>query len=191
MNILTFSLVILAFFIPQDTGSSTGRFTGCPSPDAIAQDLTPIVKSNWQQVTPERVLAIWPNQFDELKCESIKPCRLLVSKSRVIDGHCECCETFQFDIEPRKEQPSVSTLRNIIIHYSAAKRMEVVDAAKKLARAAGLPEAKANEIGTDSVQRYEWSDSAEGMRQSYLGELQFTKLSGHWELYFSLTAYAQ
>jgi hypothetical protein len=150
--------------------------------------LEQIGQSDWKQVTPEHVLDTWPSQLDELKCKSETSCRLLVSKNRVIGGHCECCEAFEFDSDPRAEGPRNMSLGNIIIHYSAAKRPGVVDAARKLARAAGLPEAKIATVGSDLVQRYEWSDTVKEIRQSYIAEMQITKLSTHWELYFSLSA---
>ncbi len=179
---------ILVLISAQSSGSSSARLVGCPTPAAIAEAIAKIQKSNWREVSVARVATIWPAHFDELKCESEKPCRLLVSKSRVISGHCECCETFQFDLEQNKDESQGEWLNNIIIHYTTSKKREAIDAAKAVAKSAGLPEAKITTVGRDSVQRYEWTDSGR-VRQGYVAELRLTSLGTHWELYFSLSAY--
>jgi hypothetical protein len=179
----SFWCVTLVLITGQWTGTSATQLSGCPSPNAVAAAIAKIQQNNWSEISAERVETIWPTQFDELKCESEKACRLLVSKSRVISGHCECCEAFRFDIDH-----SESRLSNIIVHYSADKKEKVLDAAKTFAKAAGLPEAKMGTVGRDSVQRYEWTDSGDGVRQSYVAELRLTSFGTHWELYLSLTA---
>ena len=133
-------------------------------------------------------MSIWPSRFDELACESEKGCRLLVSKNRVIGGHCECCEAFAFDVERLADGSRSEHLNNIIIHFSTSDKGAVIDAARVLARAAGLSEGKAAKVGTDSAQRYEWKDSGEQIRQSYVLELQFIRADRNWELYLSLGA---
>ena len=130
--------------------------------DALAK----IQRNKWRDVSAERIQTFWPFPFDELKCESEKGCRMLVSKSRVINGHCECCEAFVFDIERNESGSSMEYLREILIHYSATDKQNVVEAAKMLAHGAGMPEDKVATIARDSVQRFEWPDAGEQNRQT-------------------------
>jgi hypothetical protein len=161
---------------------------GCPKATAIADALANIQKHNWNGISAASVMSIWPTSFDELRCDSQKPCRLLVSKNRVIGGHCECCETFQFDIKQGPSGSSSDRLRNIIIHYAAYNKSDLVRAAEELLRGAGLPEDKRITLGRDPVQRFEWTSTQEGSRQSYLAETQITRVGSDWEFYLSVTA---
>jgi hypothetical protein len=188
MKLQTLLAAILLLTIAKANPSPEARLIGCPDPNKIADALAKVQQNNWRTISAQQVLSIWPSRFDELACESEKGCRLLVSKDRIIGGHCECCEAFTFDVNENQGGSRSEHLSNIIIHYSARSKKEVVDAAKKLARGAGLPGDKIATVGGDSVQRYEWTDSRERVRQSYILELRFTLVDRNWELYLSLGA---
>jgi hypothetical protein len=113
---------------------------------------------------------------------------MLVSRDRIIEGRCECCEAFAFDVERNADGVRIEHLKNIVIHFSAPSKERVIDAARKLAQAAGMPECKVATINADSAQRYEWRDSREQVRQAYTLELQFTRADRNLELYLSLGA---
>lgn len=178
-------LVLTSAVISQFSGTG---LIGCPNPGKIGNALTQLQQNNWRIISAERVMTIWPSRFDELACESDKGCRLLVSKNRVIGGHCECCEAFAFDVEPTADGSRSEHLNNIIIHFSARDKGTAIDAARVLARAAGLPEVTAAKVGADLAERYEWKDSREQIRQSYVLELRFIRADRNWELYLSLGA---
>jgi hypothetical protein len=186
MKLMNLYIVSLILIMTQAAHSS--GLIGCPNPDVIANALQKLQERNWGSISVEKVESIWPTGFDELACESKSGCRLLVSKNRVIGGHCECCESFAFDVEAIPGGSHAERLDNFIVHYSAPSKGEVVHAAQRLAQGAGLTSVEAMTIGNDSNQRYEWKDSREQVRQSYILELQFTRANPNWELYFSLGA---
>jgi hypothetical protein len=190
MKLLVAGVASLVLTIVQVSPSNEIGLLGCPSPSEMADSLTKLRQNSWRTISVERILSIWPSHFDELACESQKGCRLLVSKDRVIRGHCECCESFAFDVERNEDGSRSEHLSNIIVHYSAHSKEEVVDAARKVARGAGLSDAEAATVGRDSVQRYEWKDSRQQVRQSYILELRFTREDRNWELYLSVGAEA-
>jgi len=93
-----------------------------------------------------------------------------------------------FDVEQNGDGSRSDHLNNIIVRYSARSKDEIVDAARKLAQGAGMSEAEAATAGRDSVQRYEWKDVRDQVRQSYILDLRFDHPDSNWELYFSLGA---
>jgi hypothetical protein len=180
----------LILAIAQIIPSSDSGLLGCPSPREIADSLGRVQQNSWRTISVERILSIWPSHFDEVACEGEKGCRLLVSKDRVIRGHCECCESFVFDVKRNEDGSRSEHLNNIIVHYSAHSREEVVDAARIVARGAGLAEPESRTVGRDSVQRYEWKDSRQELPQSYILETRVTRVDRNWELYLSLAVEA-
>jgi hypothetical protein len=126
--------------------------------------------------------------LDEIACQSEQGCRLLVSKERVINSHCECCETFAFDVGRSSDGSSSEHLNNVIVHYSARSQERVVDAARELAKAVGVSNRDVAKVGDDSVQRYEWKDSRAHVQENYLLEVRFTHADRNWELYLALSA---
>jgi hypothetical protein len=180
MKVPTLLAAVLVLASAQTTAPSEGHLVGCPNPATASEALAEIQRNDWRELSVERIQAIWRFPFDELKCESEKGFRMLVSKSRVINGHCECCEAFIFDVERNEGGASVESLHEIIIHYSATRRLNVVEAAKLLSHGAGMPKDKVATIARDSVQRFDWTDAGERNRQSYLAEVQFTKVGSNW-----------
>jgi hypothetical protein len=191
MKLVTVAAMTFVFLIAGGSQCTETGLVGCPNPIDVAKGLRNLQQNNWTTISVERVISIWPNRFDELACERKNGCRLLVSKNRVIGGHCECCEAFVFDTEQKGDGPRINHLNNIIIHYSSRSREKVVDAGRTFAEAAGLPRTEVAKVGTDSPQRYEWRDSATKQSgQSYILELRITRADRNWELYLSLGAEA-
>jgi hypothetical protein len=122
--------------------SRANELIGCPYPELVANSLNKIEQADWQNLSVDRVMSDWPVQFDELTCKDEHPCRILVSKERVIKGHCECCEAFVFDVESDKNGKPKEKLVNVIIHYSSRNREELLLDAMRILSGAGLPDAK-------------------------------------------------
>jgi hypothetical protein len=179
---------ILLFTAAGRIPASERRLVGCRDPISIASNLETLQQNNWKELSVKDVLSIWPSRFDELNCESEPGCRLLVSKDRVIAGHCECCEAFTFDVEMNGDGSRSESLNQIVFHYSSRDKRQVIDAAKRLAAGAGLAGDRVALIGEKSIERYEWPDTRESVPQSYIMELQFNKVGHNWELYLSLGA---
>lgn len=82
--------------------------------------------------------------------------------------------------------PQAEQLSDAILHFSNPHKEKIVEAAKKLARAAGLREADVAKISDDAVQRYEWKTQRGKMENSYILDMRFTQVKNNWELYFAL-----
>ena len=92
-----FVLLVASLTLGSNLSSSrANELAGCPDPQLVADSLTNIEKADWQKLSVDRVISDWPAQFDELTCKGTtgrtgpeRPCRILVSKERVIKGHCD------------------------------------------------------------------------------------------------------
>jgi hypothetical protein len=173
-------------FVSNLGSSRANELIGCPNPQVVADVLTKLEKADWQSLSVDRVMSDWPIQFDELACEGERRCRILVSKERVIKGHCECCEAFVFDSESDKDGKPKEKLVNVIIHYSASSREELLADAMIILGAAGLPDAKIRLLGHETAQRFEWESAHGKATLSNVLETNITKVGTNWELYASL-----
>jgi len=185
-------LSTLLILLSLQSGSSfvSDRPVGCPEPPVLAAGLGKLQQTNWRTISVARIMAIWRTPLNELACEGSKPCRILVSEDRVIKGQCECCVAFVFDVEHNKDGSGTETLNNVIVHYSVHNREQAKEVAKTLARAIGVNDAQVAELGRNLIERYEWMDERDQIRQSYLLEVRFTPpgKGSDWELYLSLGA---
>ena len=174
--------LILVFALYGRNLASDFRLTGCPDPEAIAGALAKLDAIDWHKLSSTQVRSIWPTNLNSISCERDTGCRMFGSKGRIIEGDCECCEMFDFDLKPNPADGD--ELRNIIIHYSSRDREETISVAKRLAKATGLPDAKLATVGQDSIQRFQWIDGQRRVGQPSDLELQFTHHGTAWQLYF-------
>jgi len=183
-----FALLVASLTLGSNLSSSrANELVGCPDPELVAHSLTKIEKADWQNLSVDRVMSDWPVQFDELKCKGERSCRILVSKERVIKGHCECCEAFVFDVESDENGKPKEKLVNVIIHYSSSNREELLTDAMRILSGAGLPDAKVRLLGHETAQRFEWESAYGKATFSNLLETKITKAGANWEFYASLT----
>jgi hypothetical protein len=181
----TVSQVGIILLLLVDLGSSLAsgsRLERFPDPDAIANGLSKLEQSDWQGLSSAEVRAIWPTGLTNVACESERGCRIFGSSGRIIEGHCECCETFDFAV--KHDAADGDELQNIIIHYSAREREEVVGVARKLAKAVGLPDSKLAEVGKSKSQRFHW-ESSQGSATDRDLELQFGRVGKVWQAEFA------
>jgi hypothetical protein len=178
----------LLFIVAQGSLSAEQHLRGCQDPAVIGEALKSLQQNNWKKLSAQRVLSVWPSRFDELKCESGAGCRILVSKERVISGHCECCESFVFTVEMNQDGSEGEHLSDIIVHYSDPDKNFVIDAAKQMVEGAGLPKDQVGSIGRRPIQRFYWDDERSAVRQSYTLELHLSRVGQQWELYMYILA---
>lgn len=175
-----FLVVALANAFPQS------ELRGCTSPNEIAEKLARLQASDWKTVSADKVQAIWLMPFDEVVCNNPKACRFLVTKQRVINGHCECCEAFKFELRRGAENIQTEDLTDAIFHYTSANRTKVLRAARLLGQAAGMSRADVATIGNDFARTYRLRDSRHKTGDSYVLEIRLTQIQSNWELYFNL-----
>src|SRR5439155_20835068 len=121
---------------------------------------------------------------DGLDCEA-KGCTSVWSKGRIIGGHCECCETFFFDVDEGAGKSRKERLDVVVINYSASSRDELVGVARGFAKAVGLAADNIDTVGHEASQEYSLEQGAAG-EPSFLN-LRWTRRGTVWTLNFYLS----
>ena len=75
----------------------------------------------------------------------------------------------------------------IIIYYSAAKREQVVRAAKGFARAVGTPEDDLRKVGREDSQDFSWTDAPKRFLTGF--NVEFSHRGPIWKVYFNFSRY--
>lgn len=188
MRVFVFLCQLLIWSMCANAQSVNSRLEGCRAPSKLGSDLNRLQQTSWETITSRTIVNTWPSPLDDIACERSGGCRLLVSKDRVIRGKCECCETFSFRLDQKPNGSREEHLENVILHYSATTKVSVIDAAKTIGLAVGLTKSDVEKIGSEYAQRYQWDDSREDIKQSYVLELRFSEVGNHWEVFLSLAA---
>jgi hypothetical protein len=133
------------------------RLEGCTDPAIFTQTLARLSTSDWSQISIARMESMWPTRLAGLDCGT-EGCSSLSHEGRVISGHCQCCETFYFEVRRGRNGKRHETLDAIVIDYSSADQNEVVTTAQDLARAAGMAEINVMTVGRQPSQDFSWRD---------------------------------
>lgn len=166
---------------PPPCRATDARLEGCPNPVLLAKVVTRLRGLEWQNLSVAGVRAMWPAALDGLECAA-ESCSSLSHRGRIIGGHCQCCETFYFDVTRGSDGRRQEALDAVVIDYSSAGRNEAVATAKGLATAAGLSEDKVATVGRDRSQQFSWQDS---QRQHILIlNAKFARVGSVWTVYF-------
>jgi hypothetical protein len=181
--LLAHTVLILVAFTRLE--AKEARLAGCPDPIAVAAGLARLQQSGWQEVSVDRLRAIWPTPLEGLDCTA-DTCSSLWTKGRIIDGHCECCETFFFDARHGDDGIGGEHLNNIVINFSAGRREDVVSTAKTLAAASGLPAGDVASIGREALQNFHWYSTRQQRREMLGVEIHIVRRASLWELYFNV-----
>ncbi|MGA8221913.1 MAG: hypothetical protein WB780_09700 [Candidatus Acidiferrales bacterium] len=178
-------LTVLILAVSLHGESKGGRLRGCLGAERIAEGVAKLRGEGWQNLTVARLRSIWPVGLDPLDCGA-SDCRSVVRQGRVIDGHCECCEVFEFMLLPGEDKTRVEQLHNVIIHYTAGQQKEAVEVAKQFAKAAGLSDTELAAVGGDTVQKFGWWNPAQNQQEHFGIEIHFTRRGHLWEVYFAV-----
>ena len=183
---LCIPLLALVVILPMSLRGQAGgnNLEGCINPNAIAEALTKLHKSNWRDVSLDQLRAIWPAELAGKDCDP-GGCRDVWSEDRIISGHCQCCATFTFRIQGVEAKPRTEWLDNIVINYRSRQRSKLVVTARKFAAALGLRQDALDTVGTDSVQNFHWETSGGPGRELSAIELRFVREGHEWELYLN------
>ena len=153
---------------------------GCSDLGNLASALEKLTRCDWKDISEKRLQSMWPAELSDRDCNSAT-CGSMEREDRVVNGDCECCEHFLFVPGNGSEQ-----LENIIIYYSAYQRPDIVAAAKKLARALGLPAEQATAIGKRNPFKTNWD--VRGRSQTVaLMEVEIVHRQGLWVVYLNLS----
>jgi len=142
------------------------RLEDCIQPEDIASALVKLRERAWAVWTPQELVKVWPRSLTPLDCQSSQgSCVLLGHKGRSGEGSCECCETFDFDLEAKESGKAQQRLSAIMIYYSTDRYADVLSAARLLVKTMGLPDTE-GPIAQDQPppkplkQSFEWRDTA-------------------------------
>jgi hypothetical protein len=169
------------------TARQNGRLEGCVNQKKIATVLGEMRQENSRPISEEQFRAMWPIELADVEIGS-KTSRTLQSDDRILKGHCQCCEDFEFNVRQEGGAAPLE-LHGVIVNYSARRRGTLVEMAKLFARAVGLGEADLQTVGTKSSQDYQWEKIKGKERRAYVIELHFTREEGLWKMHFSTAFY--
>jgi hypothetical protein len=188
MNLQLVVAVLLALTTSPSGPAKDARLEGCQDPALIAKALGELQTKDWREISLVRLQDMWPTQVRALDCHNAETCTSGWSQDRIIDGHCECCELFYFETKPAGDARNKEHLENIIIHYTAAERDEVVRAARGFAQALGMPENELRNVGRDESQDFSWMDSQKQLLSGF--NVEFTHKGSKWKAYFNFSRHA-
>ncbi len=138
-------------------GQVTTTLEGCQKPSELGRALAKLQSTGWDNISIGVLKKLWPTNINGLDCSN-GVCTSLVSNDRVIRNRCDCCETFFFDkAADNLSQPD--HLQNLVVHYSAMNKKQVISAAQAFARAMGMPVADARTLGAKEHEEYRWDDT--------------------------------
>ena len=165
-----------------------GRLEGCVDPKIIAAVLNEMRQENTRPISMEQFRAMWPTEMDDAEVNPPANHRSLQSEDRILKGHCQCCEVFEFNVR-REGRATLLELHSVTINYSARRRGTLVEMANLFGRAVGLGAADLKTVGAESSQGYQWEKIKGKERRAYVIDLRFTREDGLWKMYFSTAFY--
>jgi hypothetical protein len=172
----------LAGSYPAHAQTASAPLAGCSEPAVIVSALQKLRDSDWKQVTPDRILEIWPNPIRPLDCESGQICRSWIREGRIIGGDIECADVFEFEKQvPNSATPTKQLLHRITIHYTAKDHSEIAALEKSFADAIGGPVQDVKSLGRSDTDAFQW----EGKGFEAGLNLQLTPVKAKWNLFFS------
>jgi hypothetical protein len=106
----------------------------CQELKILTESFTKLSQSDWVLISQEVVQNLWPGKpVEESKNDSRS---LLMYREQFSNQHCECCETFDFELSKDKNS---ERLMSVTIFYSFLESQAASDAAKSFLAATGLP----------------------------------------------------
>jgi hypothetical protein len=177
------AILILAASMNGQAGGN--RLAGCSDPEALAAALVKLHETDWRDLSLAGIQAIWPTHLEPLDCGA-EDCRSVLSQGRTIQGHCVCCEVFEFELKPDEDNSRGGQLHNVIIHYTTQQRKETVGVAKKFAKAMGLSDAEVATVGDDRIQNFGWWNTRQNQIEHFGMEIHFIRQGHLWELYLAM-----
>jgi hypothetical protein len=188
MKLPTLVVVIILSAVGPGFAAASSRLEGCEDPSAIASGLRELEGKDWRAISLPVLQKMWPTEVRALDCHDGEYCTSGWSQDRIIRGVCECCELFNFSALPSDGRSVAEQLDNIVIHYSASTRAEVVTGARAFAAALGMPEAKLTLLGGSDSEDFTWKEEE---RHVFSGlNVRFSRRGSNWKVYFNFSRYA-
>ena len=169
------------------SAQQAGRLEGCVEPEIITTVLGEMRQENSRRISLEQFRAMWPTELVGAEVNPPPDSLSLRSKDRILKGHCQCCETFMFNVRQGGGATPLQ-LRGVTVNYSARGRATLVEMSRRFARAVGLGAADLKTVGAQQWQNYQWEVKGEE-RRAYLIDLRFTREDGLWKMFFRTAFY--
>ena len=156
---------------------------GCVDPKIIATVLGAMRQDDSRPISEAQFRAIWPIELTDAEVNPPVNRRSFRSDDRILKGHCQCCEVFEFNVR-QDGGATPMELRGVTVNYSMRRRDPLVAMAKLWARAVSLGPADLKTVGAESSQGYQWEKIKGDERRAYIIDLRFTREEGLWKMYF-------
>ncbi|HKO12489.1 MAG TPA: hypothetical protein VJV22_10995 [Acidobacteriaceae bacterium] len=103
---------------------------------------------------------------------------------RIISGHCECCETFAFQVRSSGSR-RIEQLDEVVLNYSARDKEHLVSAARKIGAAIGMSPTDLATIGSANEQNFHWNTITGNHREISAAEVRLSHRGQGWELFLN------
>jgi len=180
-------VVLLSMIIALSAESSNVRNEGCVNPDALGAAVKNVASSDWANISETRLQSIWPTELSYQDCAE-GSCETLYREDRVINGVCQCCELFHFDVS-REKDTVTEKLHTVVIYYSTDEKNDTLRAAKTIAEALGMAESDAMTIGHKRVQNFQWWVDGSEHHRVALAEVRIMPRQGVWTVFFHVSRF--
>lgn len=164
------------------------RLEGCVDPAVIAKVLGEMRPDNSRPISVEQFRAMWPVELVGAEVNAPADRLSFRSNDRILKGHCQCCETFTFNVRAEGGNTPLQ-LRGVTVNYSARRRDALVEMAKLFAQSVGLGAADLKTVGAEQTQNYQWEKIKGDERRVYALDLGFTREDGLWKMHFNAAFY--
>jgi hypothetical protein len=140
--------------------SHSGQFEGCISPAKMTPALENLRDSKWKDVNMARVQEIWPRELfsDDCKGNVCTPAlRSKILNNEITNSEYDYCgETFHFKVKPDAGGEELGTFSVVYLAFS---KKEIIDAAREMTKAFGVPQSELAIQGRHSKQDYYYDNS--------------------------------
>jgi hypothetical protein len=138
------------------------QFEGCISPEKMTPALEKLRDSKWKEVNMARVQAIWPRELypDDCKGNVCTPAlRSKILNNEISNNEYDYCgETFHFKVKPDAGGEELGTFSVV---YLALSKKEIIDAARGMTKAFGVPQSELAIQGKHLKQDYYYDNSSD------------------------------
>lgn len=171
-------IFILFSLLPVQLGASPLK--GCLTGPQIASAATKLAQANWNTTSLARLRTIWPT---ELGCQT-EACDSVWSMDRIISGQWECGATFAFHIH-QSGPTRIEQLDEVVLNYSAPTKNQLINIAKRIAKAIGVKQSDLTIVGKSDDQHFDWITTMGNHRELSAIELRFGHRGQVWHLFLN------
>lgn len=189
--------VLLVLMLISCATSGAELLIGCKDAEQLINLVKTLRSGEWNQWNRQKIQGLWSESLTEKNLETLdaepgKRWVMLTHTGRFTDW-CECCETFQFELEQRSDGTTSERLTSVTIFHSDMKLENLIQLAQSLlliivpSESDKILSKKEWELNKDSQTLYQMylpkPEVKGGVSRSNGADIQISRKDGVWTLY--------